>query len=100
MEASSAVWHQFYFAAFRAGITSLSSAIVLKASHGARARELARLRADIAEAERAIGNLTRAIAAGGRLEPNLVELKARQRRRDELLGLVRAGRNHSRNEPP
>ncbi len=49
-----------------------------------RGRELERLRAEVAEAERAIGNLTRAIAVGGQLEPLLVELQARQRQRDEL----------------
>ena len=35
--------------------------------------------------EREILNLTKAIAAGGELEPLLVELRARPARRDELL---------------
>ncbi len=40
--------------------------------------------------EREIGNLAKAIAAGGQLEPLLVELRVRQARRDELLAAIAA----------
>jgi hypothetical protein len=46
------------------------------------------MRTALQAVEREIGNLARAIAAGGQLEPLLVELRARQARRDELLDAI------------
>jgi site-specific DNA recombinase len=55
-----------------------------------RERELQQSRAALQTVEREIGNLTQAIAAGGPLEPLLVELRARQTRREQLLKAVTA----------
>jgi hypothetical protein len=49
-----------------------------------------RLHRELAAAERELANLARAIAAGGQLEPLLVELKACQARRDELTATIGA----------
>jgi hypothetical protein len=51
----------------------------------AAARDAGQQRTALEAVEREIGNLAKAIAAGGQLEPLLVELRARQTRRDELL---------------
>jgi hypothetical protein len=55
-----------------------------------RERDLQQIRATLQTVEREIGNLAQAIAAGGQLEPLLVELRARQERRANLLEAMAA----------
>jgi hypothetical protein len=54
------------------------------------ARDVGQLRTALQAAEREIGNLAKAIAAGGELEPLLVELRVREARRAELLERIAA----------
>jgi site-specific DNA recombinase len=56
----------------------------------AAARDVARLRTDLQTVDREIGNLVKAITVGGQLDPLLVELRARQARREELLEAIAA----------
>jgi hypothetical protein len=51
-------------------------------------RDVSQLRAELRTVEREVMNLTKAIAAGGQLEPLLTELKARQSRSQELQGII------------
>jgi site-specific DNA recombinase len=66
-------------------IMAVVDGVLARLEPKAAARDAGQQRTALEAVEREIGNLAKAIAAGGQLEPLLVELRARQTRRDELL---------------
>jgi hypothetical protein len=71
-------------------VTAVIVGVLASLEPRAVAREVDRQRTALQAVERELGNLAKAIAAGGQLEPLLVELRARQARRDELLTEIAA----------
>ena len=69
-------------------IMAVVDGVLARLEPRAAARDAGQQRTALQAVEREIGNLAKAIAAGGQLEPLLVELRARQARRDELLEAI------------
>ena len=71
-------------------IMAIIDGVIAELSPISRKRTIAQQRKDVAQVDREIANLTKAIAAGGPLDPLVTELKARQERRDELVTAIEA----------
>ena len=65
-------------------IMAIIDGVIAELSPVSRKRTIARQRKDLTQVDREITNLTKAIAAGGPIDPLVTELKARQERRVEL----------------
>ena len=71
-------------------IMAIVDGVIAKLSPTSRKRTIARHRKDLAQVDRETTNLTKAIAAGGPIDPLVAELKACQERRDGLVSAIDA----------